>query len=77
MQRLRGIVVLGALVAAGAALAGQGRLREVAAHGDGAVVLALVPIVAFFLYLALSQAFRHDRLIQTGRAQEIRDAMGE
>lgn len=78
MQRSRGFLLVGALLAAGGAVGGAwGRIREVAAQGDDAVVVALVPVVVFFLYLALSQAFRHDRLIQAGRADEIRDAMIE
>jgi len=77
MQRRRGFLLIGAILAAGGAIGGAwGRIREVA-QGDGAVVVALVPVVIFFLYVALSQALRHDRLMQAGRADEIRDAMVE
>ena len=38
-------------------------------------IAGLIPIIAFFTYLSLDEAFRHDRLIKQGREDEILDEM--
>jgi hypothetical protein len=43
--------------------------------GDNMPIAGLIPIIAFFTYLALSEGFRHDRLINEGREDEILDEM--
>ena len=42
---------------------------------DNIPIVALLLAVLFFLYVALVQAFRNDRLIQEGREDEIYDEM--
>ncbi|MCI0370668.1 MAG: hypothetical protein L0214_04635 [candidate division NC10 bacterium] len=42
---------------------------------DNIPIVALLLAVLFFLYVALVQAFRTDRLIKEGREDEIYDEM--
>jgi len=83
MQRHRG------LLAVAAALVGVGFLSwyfnktwegweyilDIVGKGDNMPIAGLIPIIAFFTYLSLGEAFRHDRLIQQGREDEILDEM--
>ena len=38
-------------------------------------IAGLIPIITFFTWLSLREAFRHDRLIAQGREEEILDEM--
>ncbi len=42
---------------------------------DNIPIVLLLLSALFFLYLAMRQAFRHDRLISQGRKDEIYDQM--
>ena len=48
---------------------------EIVGKGDNMPIAGLIPIIAFFTYLSLNEAFRHDRLIQQGREDEVLDEM--
>jgi hypothetical protein len=48
---------------------------DIVGKGDNMPIAGLIPIIAFFTYLALDEAFRHDRLIKQGREDEILDEM--
>jgi hypothetical protein len=48
---------------------------EIVGKGDNMPIAGLIPIIAFFTYLALDEGFRHDRLIRQGRADEVLDEM--
>lgn len=50
-------------------------ILEIVGKGDNMPIAGLIPIIAFFTYLALDEAFRHDRLIRQGREDEILDEM--
>jgi hypothetical protein len=50
-------------------------LMEIVGKGDNMPIAGLIPIIAFFTWLALGEAFRHDRLIDQGREEEILDEM--
>lgn len=50
-------------------------LFEIVGKGDNMPIAGLIPIIIFFTWLALSEAFRHDRLIDQGRQEEILDEM--
>jgi len=50
-------------------------IHEMVSKGDNMPIAGLIPLVVFFTYLALSEAFRHDRLIRQGRARDIRQEM--
>ena len=43
--------------------------------GDNMPIAGLIPLIVFFTYLSLSEAFRHDRLIKQGRRDEVLDEM--
>ncbi|GAC1352892.1 MAG: hypothetical protein NVS3B20_15040 [Polyangiales bacterium] len=47
----------------------------IVSKGDNMPIAGLIPIIAFFTWLALKEAFRHDRLIEEGREEEILDEM--
>lgn len=47
----------------------------IVSKGDNMPIAGLIPVIAFFTWLALSEAFRHDRLIEEGREDEILDEM--
>jgi hypothetical protein len=50
-------------------------LMEIVGKGDNMPIAGLIPIIMFFTWLSLSEAFRHDRLIAQGREEEILDEM--
>lgn len=50
-------------------------ILEIVGKGDNMPIAGLIPIITFFTYLALDEAFRHDRLIKQGREDEILDEM--
>jgi hypothetical protein len=50
-------------------------MLQIVGKGDNMPIAGLIPIIAFFTYLALDEAFRHDRLIKQGRQEEILDEM--
>ena len=43
--------------------------------GDNMPIAGLIPLIVFFTYLSMSEAFRHDRLIRQGREDEVLDEM--
>jgi hypothetical protein len=83
MQRHRGLVLVSVLLlAAGFASwyltktwEGWEYILEIVGKGDNMPIAGLIPIIAFFTYLSLDEAFRHDRLIKQGREEEILDEM--
>lgn len=50
-------------------------ILSIVGKGDNMPIAGLIPIIIFFTYLALDEAFRHDRLIKQGRQDEILDEM--
>jgi hypothetical protein len=50
-------------------------LLEIVGKGDNMPIAGLIPIITFFTWIALREAFRHDRLIAQGREEEILDEM--
>ena len=50
-------------------------ILQIVGKGDNMPIAGLIPIIIFFTYLSMSEAFRHDRLIQQGRADEVLDEM--
>jgi hypothetical protein len=50
-------------------------LLEIVGKGDNMPIAGLIPIIIFFTWLALREAFRHDRLIAQGREDEVLDEM--
>jgi hypothetical protein len=54
---------------------GWENIVSIVGKGDNMPIAGLIPIIAFFTYLALNEAFRHDRLIKQGREDEILDEM--
>jgi hypothetical protein len=50
-------------------------IYEIVSKGDNMPIAGLMPIIAFFTYLSMSEAFRHDRLIRQGRGDEVLDEM--
>jgi hypothetical protein len=50
-------------------------ILQIVGKGDNMPIAGLIPIITFFTYLALDEAFRHDRLIKQGRQEEILDEM--
>ncbi len=48
---------------------------EIVLKGDNLPIAAMIPIVAFFTWLALKQGFRNDRLLREGREADIVDEM--
>src|SRR5258708_32863067 len=50
-------------------------LLEIVGKGDNMPIAGLIPIIAFFTWLALREGFRHDRLIAQGPEDEILDEM--
>lgn len=83
MGRHRGFVLVFVLIA----LAGVGAwytnqtwegweyILDIVGKGDNMPIAGLIPIITFFTYLALDEAFRHDRLIKQGREDEVLDEM--
>jgi hypothetical protein len=54
---------------------GWEEIYKMVSKGDNMPIAGLIPLIIFFTYLALSEAFRHDRLIRQGREDEILDEM--
>jgi hypothetical protein len=54
---------------------GWENMLAIVGKGDNMPIAGLIPIIAFFTYLALDEAFRHDRLIKQGREDEVLDEM--
>jgi hypothetical protein len=54
---------------------GLENIFEIVGKGDNMPIAGLIPIIIFFTWLALREAFRHDRLIAQGREEEILDEM--
>ena len=83
MARHRGLLVVTVLLMLGGyaswALSkswdGWEYILEIVGKGDNMPIAGLIPIIAFFTYLSLSEGFRHDRLINQGREEEILDEM--
>ena len=50
-------------------------ILDIVGKGDNMPIAGLIPIIAFFTYLSLDEAFRHDRLIKQGREDEVLDEM--
>lgn len=83
MGRHRGFILLSLLAVAAGVFAwsqtqrwdGWEYILEIVGKGDNMPIAGLIPIITFFTYLALDEAFRHDRLIKQGREDEILDEM--
>lgn len=50
-------------------------IKSIVGKGDNMPIAGLIPIIIFFTYIALDEAFRHDRLIRQGRGDEVLDEM--
>lgn len=48
---------------------------QIVTKGDNIPIAGLIPIVIFFAWVALRQAFRADKLIREGREKEIVEDM--
>ncbi len=55
--------------------AGWDEILKMVSKGDNMPIAGLIPLIVFFTYLSLSEAFRHDRLIRQGREDEVLDEM--
>ena len=83
MQRHRGLFVVILLLAAAGfgswyatkTWEGWEYILDIVGKGDNMPIAGLIPIIAFFTYLSMDEAFRHDRLIKQGREDEILDEM--
>jgi hypothetical protein len=83
MQRHRGLFAVTFLLMLGGFLSWLGTrtwegweyILLIVGKGDNMPIAGLIPIIAFFTYLAMDEAFRHDRLIKQGREEEILDEM--
>jgi hypothetical protein len=83
MQRHRGLFAVSVLVVVAGFLSwyfnqrwdGWEYILQIVGKGDNMPIAGLIPIIAFFTYLSLDEAFRHDRLITQGRSDEVLDEM--
>jgi hypothetical protein len=83
MQRHRGLLIVSLLIAFAGFLSwalnkkweGWEYILDIVGKGDNMPIAGLIPIIAFFTYLSLDEAFRHDRLVKQGREDEILDEM--
>src|SRR6201996_55501 len=83
MQRHRGLFIVTALLVVAGFLSwyltptwdGWEYILDIVGKGDNMPIAGLIPIIAFFTYLSLDEAFRHDRLIKEGREDEVLDEM--
>jgi hypothetical protein len=83
MGRHRAFILLSILTIVGGVVAwamtrtweGWENIMTIVGKGDNMPIAGLIPIITFFTYLSLSEAFRHDRLIKQGREDEILDEM--
>ena len=48
---------------------------EILTKPDNIPIVFMMPLFAFFLWLAFSQAIRHDRLIEKGKKDDVYDEM--
>lgn len=55
--------------------AGWEEIYKMVSKGDNMPIAGLIPLIVFFTYLSMSEAFRHDRLIREGRENEILEEM--
>ncbi len=83
MGRHRGFILVSIVTAVVGVLAwlktrtwdGWEYILDIVGKGDNMPIAGLIPIITFFTYLALDEAFRHDRLVKQGREDEILDEM--
>jgi hypothetical protein len=83
MMRHRGLIIVTLALCVGGFLTwystqrwdGWEYILLIVSKGDNMPIAGLIPIIAFFTYLSLSEAFRHDRLIRQGRSEEVLDEM--
>jgi hypothetical protein len=83
MARHRGLLAVTVLSIVGGYLSWAGTrswsgweyILQIVGKGDNMPIAGLIPIIIFFTYLSLDEAFRHDRLIKQGREDEILDEM--
>lgn len=83
MGRHRAFILVSALTVLGTFLAwffnqrwhGWEEIMKMVSKGDNMPIAGLMPLIVFFTYLSLAEAFRHDRLIRQGREDEILDEM--
>jgi hypothetical protein len=83
MGRHRAFIAVSALTVLGTFLAwffnqrwhGWEEIMKMVGKGDNMPIAGLIPLIVFFTYLSLSEAFRHDRLANEGREDEILDEM--
>jgi hypothetical protein len=83
MGRHRGFILISILAIAVGVVAwsltqrweGWEYILLIVGKGDNMPIAGLIPIITFFTYLALDEAFRHDRLIKQGREDEVLDEM--
>jgi hypothetical protein len=81
MQRHRGLAAVSLLLLVGGVASwffsrkweGWEYILDIVGKGDNMPIAGLIPIIAFFTYLSMNEAFRHDRLIKQGREDEILD----
>lgn len=83
MGRHRGFILISILTVIAGVVAwsmtrrweGWEYILDIVGKGDNMPIAGLIPIITFFTYLALDEAFRHDRLIKQGREDEVLDEM--
>jgi hypothetical protein len=83
MRRHRAFIIISVVVTVVGFLAyfqtytwrGWEEIYKMVSKGDNMPIAGLIPLIVFFTYLALSEAFRHDRLIRQGREDEVLDEM--
>jgi hypothetical protein len=83
MGRHRGLIVVSIAICVAGFLSwyfnqhwsGWEYILDIVGKGDNMPIAGLIPIIAFFTYLSLAEAFRHDRLIKQGREDEVLDEM--
>jgi hypothetical protein len=83
MSRHRGFILIMVAACAAGFIAwyfnqrwdGWENMLSIVGKGDNMPIAGLIPIIAFFTYLALDEALRHDRLIKQGREDEVLDEM--
>ncbi len=82
-MRHRGLIIVSMAIVVGGVISwymtrrwnGWEYILEIVGKGDNMPIAGLIPIIAFFTYLSLNEAFRHDRLIKQGRSDEVLDEM--
>ena len=83
MARHKGFILLSILTVIGGVIlwwrtqawSGWEYIVDIVGKGDNMPIAGLIPIITFFTYLTLDEAFRHDRLIRQGRGDEVLDEM--